>query len=310
MSFGNCKRLAGIAALVLAVVELETQSANGAPHELIYALSYSGDAIVSFWSDNPGQILQSSSIVGLGGGTHLAGIDSWQGQVYGLNSRGEIYLIDPATGQAQSVGNNAGNAPLRGTAFGFQNTPAGMRIVSDLDINQNICRTTGRCSLDPVLEYASGDIFSGTSPNVASLAYDSRTDSIYALDYLRQTLARLDPATGLLSTLTPAGIGIDLSRYNGFEISSDTGVGYIGSAGDGDPQSSLYSLNLATGEASLIGLIGPSGDGMLVRGLTVATSGTGLSDFSGQVAIPEPGTLPLLWLAVAGWLGMRTVRRG
>jgi hypothetical protein len=44
-------------------------------------------------------------------------------------------------------------------------------------------------------------------------------------------------------------------------------------------QANLYTVNLATGMASLVGLIGQVGDNTLLRGLT---------------AVPEPGTASLL----------------
>ena len=184
-----------------------------------------------------------------------------------------------------------------------------------MDISLNICRTTGICSTDPVLAYAPGDLFAGTNPNITSLAYDHGNGVLYGLDSLRKTMVRLDPATGLLNTLFPSGIGVSFSRYNGFDISDATGIAYLGSpASDADPQANLYTLDVATGQATLVGTIGDPGDGLLIRGMTVVpwsasafldSAGTerhGAAGSGGSRACGSSGS-PAQRVAAGQWLG-------
>ena len=291
-----------LVAAALGLLAIAGARAGAGPQELIVGVSFTGDSLFSFKSDDPGTILESHAISGLVGGEQIETINYWNGQIYGWSSLGGLYAIDPANGQASLIG-NGNSAGAKGTAFGFANTPAGGVVVSELDIRLNICRTTGICSTDPVLAYAPGDLFAGTNPNITSLAYDHGNGVLYGLDSLRKTMVRLDPATGLLNTLTPSGIGVSYSRYNGFDISDATGIAYLGSpASDDDPQANLYTLDVATGQATLVGTIGDPGDDLLIRGMTVvpwsATAST----------VPEPSVMALLGLGAVALAG-RVARR-
>jgi hypothetical protein len=101
---------------------------------------------------------------------------------------------------------------------------------------------------------------------------------MFGIDSSANSLGTFNPGTGTYSTI--GLLSFDVARNNGFDISGASGTAYLASgASSSDVQANLYSVNLATGMASLIGLIGQVGDNTLLRGLTV---------------VPEPGTGALL----------------
>jgi hypothetical protein len=262
-----------------------------AAHEMIYAID-TGDNLINFWSDAPANVLSSYNVTGLQFGEEIRGIDYWNGTIYGLGSSSRLYTIDPNTGAATQVGSGQFVPLLNGQTFGFDNSPAGVQVVSGLGGGQSMLvnRTTGLATLEPALHYAAGDPYFGVSPRVDALAYDGVSGIWYAGDTLENTLALLDPTTGLLNTINM--MGIDPSRFNGMDISGATGIMYMGTpAASSDPQANLYWVNKITGMTSLIGQIGAPGDDYLIRGLTV---------------VPEPSALALLSVGAFGlWFARR-----
>jgi hypothetical protein len=272
-----------------AVVGLSTFIAvpANAAHEMIYAID-TGDNLISFWSDAPANILSSFNITGIQFGEEIRGLDYWNGTLYGLGSSSRLYTIDRNTGAATQVGSGQFSPLLNGQTFGVDNGPAGFQVVSGLGGGQStlVYRTTGAATAEPNVQYAAGYPFFGVSPRVDALAYDDATGTWYASDTLQNTLATFNPATGTLHTISP--LGIDASRFNGLDISPFTDIMYMGTpAASSDPQANLYSINMTTGMASLIGQIGQPGDDYLIRGLTV---------------VPEPSSVALLTLGAVGLL--------
>ena len=87
-----------------------------------------------------------------------------------------------------------------------------------------------------------------------------------------------------------APLGLNASAAGGFDVSGVTGTAYAALLPSGSSQSSLYTINLATGAATPVGVIN---GGLVISALTVAP-------------VPEPASIALVVLAVAG---MFTVRR-
>jgi hypothetical protein len=115
---------------------------------------------------------------------------------------------------------------------------------------------------------------------------------MFGIDSSANSFGTFNPATGAYSTI--GLLGFDVARNNGFDISDSSGVAYLASgASSSDVQANLYTINLTTGLASLVGLIGQAGDNTLLRGLTV---------------VPEPGTGALL-LGGLALLGFNIRRR-
>jgi hypothetical protein len=254
--------------VVATTVGLFTLASVSSNAELLVGISFpsqgGGDNdVVGFDSSNPGTILFDHPIIGLSASESIRGIDFWNGTVYGLGSAGNLYSLNYNTGQATLVGS------LGVVLNGVENDPAGFHIVSELGQNLTANRATGAASAGPAINPA------GTF--LSALAYRSSTGTMFGIDSSANTLGIFNPATGTYSTV--GSLGFDVARNNGFDISG-SGTAYLASgATSSDVQANLYSINLATGMASLLGLIGQVGDNTLLRGLT---------------AVPEPGTGALL----------------
>jgi hypothetical protein len=171
---------------------------------------------------------------------------------------------------------------LNGIYYGVDASAAGVRIVSDADINLLVNSSTGALiSSTPSLN---------ASLNVNAIA--TTGGLTYVIDSAANTLNALNTGTGNATLI--GGLGYDVSAKNGFDISSGTGTAYFASGVSSSAlDANLYTLDLGTGLANLVGTIGP-GDGMLVFGLTV---------------VPEPGTAALFLSGGAGLALLTLVRR-
>src|ERR1051325_569446 len=274
--------------LLIAAVGLFTVASISVRAEQLIGISFpsqgGGDNdVVGFDSSNPGQIQFDHPIIGLASSESIRGIDFWNGTVYALGSAGNLYTLDYNTGQATRVGTGLG-VVLNGASYGVENDTTGFHIVSELGQNLNANRTTGLATPGPAVNP------SGTF--LSALAYRSSTGTMFGIDSSANSLGTFNPATGTYSTI--GLLGFDVARNNGFDISSGTGVAYLASgATSSDVQANLYTVNLTTGLATLVGLIGQVGDNTLLRGLTV---------------VPEPGTGALL-LGGFGLLALKLRRR-
>ena len=265
--------------LVLSLVMFAAVRANATVrHELMYAIEFSTDNILSFYSDAPGTILSSHAITGLQSSEEIQGIDEFNGVLYGLGSSSRLYTINPNTGTATVVGGQFSTI-LNGTTFGVDNGTSGFQVVSDLGQSLLVDRATGGVATNPSPAYAVADPHFGVTPRIDALAFRSASGTWIAGDSLQNSFATFNPVTGVLNTIGPSGI--DFSRNNGLDFSDATGLLYLASpAASSDPQANLYTVNPVTGAVTLVGQIGQPGDNILIRGLAVV--------------VPEPSSLSLL----------------
>lgn len=230
----------------------ETFAAEGA-----YAISSSND-LLYFGTDTPGSVSSVVPITGLQSGERVLGMDFRPldplGRLYLLGSTSQLYVIDDlTTGTATAVGGSF-STPLNGTEFGFDFNPTvdRIRIVSDANQNLRLHPDTGAiASVDPDLAYAVGDGNEGADPAVVGAGYTNSfpgapSTVLYDIDAALDILVTQNPANnGTLNTV--GALGIDASGGIGFDISGVTGIAYaVASA-------SLYTVDLGTGAASLVG---------------------------------------------------------
>ncbi|HLO42028.1 MAG TPA: DUF4394 domain-containing protein [Phycisphaerales bacterium] len=211
-------------------------------------------------------------ITGLQAGETIEGIDfrPANNRLYGLGSTGRIYSIDVHTGQATQSGTGTFVIPLEGSNFGFDFNPTVDRIRITSDAGQNLRAhpdtgvivdadpNTPGVQADGDLAYAAGDENAGVMPGVVASAYinsnpGATTTTLYNLDAdLNVLVTQNPPNAGTLNTV--ADVSVPLSNTTGFDVDREN-IAYF-STRTALLTTTLHTIDLATGETDLIGVIG------------------------------------------------------
>jgi WD40 repeat protein len=263
---------------------------NTAPPSNIYALTVGG-RLLTINSALPNFVLANVAITGLQSGESLLGLDirPANGQLYALGSTSRLYNINPQTGAATAVGSGAFTPALVGNEFGFDFNPTvdRIRVTSDAGQNLRLNPDTGAvAATDTNLAYAATDTNAGATPRVSGVAYTNNaagatTTTLYDIDYNLDVLATQNPPNnGTLNTV--GALGVNTGRFVGFDISQGGGIAFASLSSPDDSVSRLYTLDLSTGAATLLGDIGST---QIVRDIAVgATALAGLAQSSYTVA--------------------------
>ena len=259
--------------------------------------------LIGFDSAAPSMVTSTLAVTGLSN-EQIGGIDfrPSTGQLYALGSAGGLYTINTATGAATAVGSGV-PVSQRDRDFGiaFNPVPDAIRIVTATDLNLRVNPTAGTTTTDTPLAYAAGDVNAGTNPTVAGVAYTNQlpgpqtTTILYGIDVSTGSLVlQSPPNSGTLSTI--GSLGSAFARLGqgttvGFDIEGGTNLAFASFFNAGSANG-LYSINLTTGAATLLGGLVPGG----VSDIAVGS----------LVAVPEPGTLGLL---AVGLFGLAAARR-
>lgn len=236
-----------------------------------------------FKSNTPAVIDATVNITGLQVGETLIGIDfrPETGGLYGVGTTGRLYVIDFTSGAASQIGAGVFAQPLLGTSFGTDFNPLidRLRIVSDADQNLRVNPNSGAIAgVDTNLAYVAGDPSAAFDPAIVAAAYRLHdvggvaSTTLFGIDSFANTLVRIggvagtpSPNLGQLSTIGP--LGVDTLDFAGFDIGpADSAFAALDIGG----QTKLFTINLTTGAATLVGTIG---DGTPIRGLAVAPVG-------------------------------------
>jgi Domain of unknown function (DUF4394) len=222
-------------------------------------------------------------------------------QLYALgNALGNayrLYTINIITGAATQVGTGTLAGNINGSSFGFDFSPTAdvLRVVNDAE--QNLRYDPNDASLvatDSSLAYNIGDANFMTNPTIGGAAYTNAfvgatTTTLYNIDYNFDVLTIQNPPNA--GTMTTVGLlGVNFFELVGFDISGLTGTAFASSSTPTGGNSQLYTINLGTGVATLIGNIGQN---LIVR------------DIAAFVPIPEPAGLGLIALC---WVTRRRRR--
>ncbi len=282
-----------LALFICAGAALSTGSAALA-QQTVYAIGNGGSTLIRFPSNNPGAVTVVANFGGAN--TFLDALDfrPATGQLYGyLDSTDSFYTVNVNTGQLTLASVVPSGATTNTFQLGMDFNPTIDRARVVTDSGQNIVYNpnTGTAAAFTTLAYGAGDPNFDVSPSIIDSAYTqnfagSVTTQQYAIDYGRDALVTLANNAGTLTTVGP--LGVNTGIYTGFDIF--TGPGGVDTAfalltpDGGSP--SFYTLNLTTGQATLVGALG----------------------FTNQVyslaVIPAPGTLAMLGLG-----GLAAMRR-
>ena len=273
-------------ALALGAMVALSGSAMG--QEQVYGVTDTGD-LVSWDSGDSSNLLSGVAIQGLESNERLRGIDfrPADGRLYGLGSFNNLYTIDTMTGQASLVGGGNFSPGMNGSSFGFDFNPVidRIRVVSEANQNLVLNPNDGTATQVTDLFYGAGDVNFGMDPSVVSSAYTNSfagaaMTQLYGIDTELDILVTQANSAGTLGTV--GALGIDLNDTASFDISGSSGIAYGTVVSADGAQSIFWTVNLATGQASMLGQVG---------GGSIITS---------MAVVPAPGGLALLGLGAAG----------
>ncbi len=304
---------AGVAlALSTSIVSLAS-TAHAVPLQSVRG----GNTLVTVDSASPATLGRSVTVSGLGAGQTLSGIDYRPAAprvLYSISNTGQLYAINGTTGAATAVGATpAVNLGLLGspaTGFDFNPTVDRIRLVTASRLDYRLNPNNGAlAATDGLLTYSATDANAGATPNVTGAAYTNNvatatTTTLYVLDtqngaaaarLATQGQGAVSPNSGTLFTV--GSTGVTTNNNVGFDIGT-SGTAYATLTNPTTNVTSLYTVNLTTGAATLVGTLpgGTTYNGLAVTlasfqsmGATAnqAAAGAALDNFT----IPTTGTL-------------------
>ena len=235
--------------------------------------------LVVFDSANTNVILRSMPITNLANNEVINDIDvrPVNGQLYAHSNLGRLYLINPGNGFAIRIGNPV-PATVANLGFEFDPRQDTIRILTNKGNNLVLSPSFGGVNqTGTALSYAVGDPLHGVQPHISGTAFFNNVPNppfrgLYGIDHAANTLVHVGQATlndGILTTM--GGLGFDVTNRTGFDIAPFTNVAFASLQPTGLGFSQLYSINLGTGQADLIGSIG---GGILLNDIAVDLRGT------------------------------------
>jgi len=255
--------------------------------DLVYGVTDT-QTLLTWDTTTPNDVTSGTAISGMMPSEQIRGIDfrPASGQLYAVGSFSNLYTIDVSTGVASRVGGGPFSPGLNGSAFGFDFNPTidRIRVVSEVDQNLVLNPITSASTQVTDLFYAAGDDNFGVDPNVVASAYTNSFDGamttqLYGVDTALDVLVTQANSAGTLETV--GGLGVDINDTASFDISGFDNMAYMSVQTADFSQSAFWTIDLSTGEASMIGQIGA---GARITGIALAP-------------VPAPGAIALLGLA-------------
>lgn len=288
--FRTIRRILPVVGLLAAAATVEAQTVTA------YALSTNAlgmQQLVRFNPNAPGTVTTVGNT-----GVNLTDIDfrPMTNVLHGYDGN-RLYTIDINSGVATFIFDVENTSGMHG--IDFNPVVDRLRIVDFTGNNYRVNQIVGGTTIDGAHVFAMGDVNFGRTPRLTSVAYmnsdnDPATGTmLFAIDPTLGQLIRLDnPNGGAISTVgTGLGIG-SIASVTGFDIFGPSNLAYFSAILTGNVTNNLYSLDLTTGAARLVGGI----PGNRVTGLALT-------------AVPEPGTWALMVTGLIGLGGIARRRR-
>ena len=242
------------------------------------------NTLITFDTASPGTVT-FRAITGLGASETIRGVDvrPADGQLYAVavttasaaNSVLRTYRVDPDTGAAAVVGATA--AALAGaadvpTGWGFNPVVDRARYVNTNDENARINPNDGALAGNDT------DLTPAATSTIVAAAYDrsqagATATTLFAINRTMSQLALQggvdgtpSPNGGVITNIGALGFSLSASADAGFDI-APSGTAYAALTSGADNLTRLYTVDLATGAATALGLIGSGASE--VRSLTI-----------------------------------------
>ncbi len=233
---------------------IESRSTISVKRSFFFALS-SGGELIQMAIGSPAQIITSNFITGLDMNEHILAIDfrPATGQLYGVSNQSRLFTINQKTGAAVAVNSTAFSPGINGNvvAFDFNPTVDRIRLITDNDQNLRLHPETGALaatdgSINPADKRITGAAYTNSFAGAA-------TTILYDIDFAAGKLYKQMPPND--GTLVEVGsLGVTGLSDGGFDISADNKNAIaVASYTDGPNVSVIYSINLTTGFATIIG---------------------------------------------------------
>lgn len=225
--------------------------------------------LVQFDERRPNRTQAVQAISGLPAGVTLRGIDfrPATGDLYGVGSDNIVYRVNPVTAIAISEG-PAFTPALNGNSFGvdFNPTVDKIRVTSDATQNLRLNPDEGTVLMaDNNLNPGTPQVVGSAYTNSSFSASRPTTTRLYAVDAATDQLFLQNPPND--GTLTMGKrLRIDVGQQTGFDIAGDANVGYLATSTSRSRGSTLYRVDVLTGQTRKLGKIG-SGRRLVVTGL-------------------------------------------
>jgi hypothetical protein len=244
--------------------------------------------LVTFSLANPGTLTSSMPITGMQGGETPAGLDIRPSNqtAYIFSNGFRVYTLNQTTGMATLTGSltpaaGSGFSQVNGGNFGTDFSPPAdaLRIYTDAEQNLAVLADSGQVALQATsLRRGQNDVNANTAPDIFAIAYTNNyagapNTVLYSLDAPTNSLVATNPANGgVLNTvglLTTTSTGASFNLTGGLDIvGGDNGLAVAALQPLNTNQSTLYTVNLATGLLTPVGAIGPAGTQPLI-GFTI-----------------------------------------
>ncbi|MFD5696819.1 DUF4394 domain-containing protein [Streptomyces lasiicapitis] len=243
------------------------QADAAAPSLRAFGITGNGTLMATFTTDKPQQLDWVRAVTGLTGDQKLVGIDFrvQDGLLYGLGDKGGIYTIKtpPAVPEPTLTKVSQLEVALYGTNFGVDFNPAAdrLRVISDNGQNLRHNLNDDTTIEDPNLTTPPA----GLTRGVTAAAYTNNdlnaatATTLFDINTTTDQVVIQSPANN--GTLAPTGaLGLNAGPNAGLDIYSTLSGGktkdnaaFATLIPSGASTSSLYTVNLLTGEATSVG---------------------------------------------------------